>query len=244
MPESKSHQKFRSRIESIYLYLEAMDAAARIAYNILGRANSAGKTISEALPINCSNYARLNHPSNHRSRIYGYCKSKNCRSAIIENFGAFSEYMKNILSEMYNTNPLAVVGKSNKKLDLAFHEIAKLDSFEAIKEKMISDVFRALENERSTINLIDKIIHGTGINITDYDKNIVLPYLELRHLLIHNHGKVDEKFESKYGQAFGLSKGNKIPTTYEIASRALKETSIFIKKLDEELISNDHIHEL
>ena len=244
MPESKSHQIFRSRIDSIELYLEAMDAAARIAFNILGRQESNDKTISEALPINCDGYAKLNHPSNHRARIYGFCKSKNYRNAIIETYGAFSEYMKNILKEMYETAPMQVVGKSIKTLKLKFHEIVNLGDFESIKNKMIADVFRSLENERSTIKLIDKIINGTGVAITDHDKNSVMPYLEMRHLFIHNNGKVDENFELKYGADLGLNKNNKVPTNYDTASRAILETKIFVNKLDQELLNHHHVQAL
>lgn len=241
MPESKAHQVFRSRIESIELYLEAMDAAARIAFNILGRVENREKTISDALPINCENYRKLNHPASHRSRIYTFCKSKNYKSAIIENFGAFSEYMKSILSEMYEFNPMSVVGKSSKPLNMPFHELAKIGNFEEVKTKMISEVFRSLENERSTIKLIDKIINGTNVNITENDKNAVLPYLEMRHLFIHNHSKIDDKFDRNFGESFGLKENDKVPTTYENASKALLETLIFVAKLDQELIANNHI---
>jgi hypothetical protein len=231
-------------MDSIELYLEAMDAAARIAFNILGRQKNHGKTFSEALPINCNGYAKLNHPSDHRARIYGFCKSKNYKNAIIETYAAFSEYMKNILKEMYETAPIQVVGKSKKILNLQFHEIVNLGDFESIKNKMIADVFRSLENERSTIKLIDKIIDGTGVSITDYDKNAVLPYLEMRHLFMHNNGKIDEKFESNYGAAFGLNKNNKVPTNYDNASKAILETSKFVKKLDQELLNQNHIQAL
>lgn len=241
MPESKSHQVFRSRMDSIELYLEAMDAAARIVFNILGRQENNGKTISEALPINCDGYSKLNHPSSHRARIYGFCKSKNYKNAIIETYGTFSEYMKNILKEMYETAPMQVVGKSNKSLNLQFHEIVNLGNFESIKNKMIADVFRSLENERSTIKLIDKIINGTGVAVTEYDKYSVLPYLEMRHLFMHNNGKVDQKFESNYGAALGLNKNNKVPTDYHNASMAVLETKKFVNKLDQELLKHHHI---
>ncbi len=97
MPESKTHQRFRSRSEQLEMYLEAMDAAARVTSNLLGHANDSGKNIDKALPVDCSNYSRLNHPANHRARIYNYCRAKNTHSAIVELYGYFSEYMRDIL---------------------------------------------------------------------------------------------------------------------------------------------------
>lgn len=241
MAESRTHQIFRSRVEMIETYLEAMDAAARVAYNSLRNQNNRGRTIGYALPINCDKYRRLNHPVSHKDRIFNFCKAHNCENAIIDVFSAFSEYMYGILHEMYNNNPMAVVNKSNKTLNMTFSEIAKLGNFEAIKNKMIDDVFRALENERSTITLINKIIRDTNVNITDADKDKVLPYLEMRHLLIHNNKKIDRKFEDKYGNEFGLKQGNKVPTNFDNASKALAEVTTFVGKLDAELIRLDHI---
>ncbi|WP_287124316.1 hypothetical protein [Chromohalobacter sp.] len=236
MPESKTHQRFRSRAEGLEMYLEAMDAAARMAFNYLGQKKNQGKDIATALPINCNNYSRLNHPSSHRSRVYNFCRSKNTLSAIVEIFSYFSEYMRGILKEMYEHNPMLVVGKSNKPLNLTFAEISKFNHLSEIQEKMVEDVFRSIENERSTVKLIDKIISDTGANVSNADKQCVLPYLEMRHLIIHNHSKIDQAFEAKYGHQFSVRAGEKLPSKFEIADKAIEEVSLFLRKLDGELV--------
>jgi hypothetical protein len=234
--ETKTHQRFRSRAEQLEMYLEAMDAAARITFNMLGHKEHEGKDVDDALPIKCDNYTRLNHPVSHRARIYNYCRSKNTLSAIVEVFGYFSEYMRDILKEIYETNPMAVVGKSNKQLNFTFADIAKFVTLQELHTKMVEDVFRSIENERSTIKLIDRILKDTGANISAADKDSVLPYLELRHLIIHNNSKIDQAFEDKYGALFSVKSGDKVPSKFTVADTAIEKIATFIKKVDSEFI--------
>ena len=236
MSESKTHQIFRSRIEFLEQHLEATDAAARIAYNILGYKSNRDKTISEALPIDCSNYSRLSHPSNARGRIYNYSKSKIVQAIIIELYGYFTEYLREILKEIYVHNPMLVVNKSPNPLSMRYSDLAVIPSINDLHSKMVDNVFRSLENERSTTKLIDKVIKGTDVSISNSDKDPVLPYCEMRHLLIHNNGKVDDAFESKYGGTFSVKKGAKLPSNFKIANDAIKALSSFVAKLDREFI--------
>jgi len=128
MAESKTHQRFRSRAQDLEMYLEAMDAAARVTSNLLGHAENINKDIDKALPIDCSNYTRLNHPARNRARIYNYCRAKNSHSAIVEIYGYFSEYMRDILKEIYKKDPMQVVGKSQKLLNMTFADLAKINT--------------------------------------------------------------------------------------------------------------------
>ena len=218
------------------MYLEAMDAAARVTSNLLGHVENIGKNIDEALPIDCSNYSRLNHPARNRARIYNYCRAKNSHSAIVEIYGYFSEYMRDILKEIYKKEPMQVVGKSQKLLNMTFADLARINTLGDLHEKMVEDVFRSLENERSTIKLIDKILSGTGVNLSDADKMSVLPYLEMRHLIIHNNGKIDDEFEGKYGAILKIKAGEKVPTVFPNAEAAIKSVRAFMRKIDCELV--------
>ncbi|OEC48442.1 hypothetical protein [Pseudomonas sp. AP42] len=236
MAESKTHQRFRSRAQDLEMYLEAMDAAARVTSNLLGHAENINKDIDKALPIDCSNYTRLNHPARNRARIYNYCRAKNSHSAIVEIYGYFSEYMRDILKEIYKKDPMQVVGKSQKLLNMTFADLAKINTLGDLHGKMVEDVFRSLENERSTIKLIDKILSGTGVNLSEADKVSVLPYLEMRHLIIHNNGKIDAEFEVKYGATLKIKAGEKVPTVFPNAEAAIKSVRGFMKKVDSELV--------
>lgn len=236
MAESKTHQRFRSKAQYLEMYLEAMDAAARVTSNLLGHVENIEKNIDEALPINCSKYSRLNHPTKDRARIYNYCRAKNSHSAIVEIYGYFSEYMRDILKEIYKKNPMHVVRKSQKLLNMTFADLAKFNTLSDLHEKMVDDVFRSLENERSTMKLIEKILSGTGVNISASDKKSVLPYLEMRHLIIHNNGKIDTEFEGKYGATLNVKAGEKVPTVFRNAEAAIKSVRAFMKKIDNELV--------
>ena len=52
---------------------------------------------------------------------------------------------------------------------------------------------------RSAIKLINKISNKLGLNINKDFINKSIPYLELRHLLVHNDGELTEEFK-KYAE--------------------------------------------
>ena len=120
--------------------------------------------------------------------------------SILELFSAFTIYMRDITEEMYIKDPMKIVGKVNSGSTMTYVEIIKLGDFDKIRERIINEIFRKFENERSTIKLIDKLLSHTNVNVPDSLKKMSLMYLEMRHLFIHNEGKADDKFINNYGE--------------------------------------------
>jgi len=68
------------------------------------------------------------------------------------------------------------------------------------------------------------------MNIPKDTLNEVLTYLEMRHLFIHNHGLVDDKYAQTYGKRFSpsLIANKELPTKLEIFIKALSAIGIKI----------------
>ena len=239
--ESKSFQRFRSKIQYIHQNQQIVDASIKTLNTKLNSAIDKTKDITNELKISKTDYSTLNHPVNEKDRLLSYSRSKLSEYVILELFGSFSTYMRDITDEMYRKDPIKIVGKVTSGSTLTYVEIIKLGSFDKIREKIVDDIFRKFENERSTIKLVDKILSHTDVTIPDSLKDTALMYLEMRHLFIHNKGKADERFKNKYSENVQLKTGNKLPTNFKVVSKAIDTVNRFAKSIDEQLISKNNI---
>ena len=242
--ESKSFQRFRSKIEYIHQNQQLIDGSIKTLNSKLNSVTDKKKYITSELKLNRTDYGKINHPINEKERILSYSRSKTAEYTILELFRAFTLYMHDITDEMYQKDPIKIVGKINSGSTLTYVEIIKLGSFNNIREKIVNEIFRKFENERSTIKLIDKILSHTDVIVPDSLKDNALMYLEMRHLFIHNKGKADKKFKNKYGENVQLKTGNKLPTNFKVVSKAIDTVNRFSKSIDQQLISNHNIDKL
>lgn len=194
-----------------------------------------GGTILDALEVNNQRYDRLRHPVNHDARVFNFSRSQNIEHAISSLYRFFTEYMQGALSEIYATNPLVAAGKSPGSLQYA--EIIKLGNFDAVAEKIVTSVFRKLENERSTVQLLDKVLDHTGVNLDPAQKEKALMHLEMRHLFVHNNGKIDEPFHVRYGHLMTTNIGDKLPTRFKIANNAIAAVDTMLRDIDTQLLA-------
>lgn len=139
---------------------------------------------------------------------------------------------------MAKQDPMGLQKLLSDKSDrqISYPEIIKLGSYESVIDEMANKIFRSLERLRSTTDMLDKLITITHISIEEESKEDALLYLELRHLIIHNYGKVDEKFLEKNNKGLVKVSGKKIIFNYALSNKALNFVYALCKQIDDELI--------
>lgn len=237
MPETISLQRFRARIEYLEQHIQLMDMSlVAVARQIrINKKNSV--SMQEAAGFEAARYSRLNHPVKHYTRIISYSKYQNIRGGIISLYRDFSEYLRGILGELYQLDPLMVVGKAPQSIQ--FQEVVQLLQQGILENKMIEDVFRKLENEKSTIKLLEKCLEHTSVAISDSMQNEALAYLEMRHLHIHNGSKVDQKYLDRYVSIVPVVVGKNLPAKFNTISSAISAGSMLVFEIDRQLVSNN-----
>lgn len=83
-------------------------------------------------------------------------------------------------------------------INMSSKELVRIGSYEKIIEKISSEIFRQLENEKSTKTLIEKMDKKLGLNIDEEIIQTAIPYLEIRHILVHRQGKADKQFCDRF----------------------------------------------
>lgn len=244
--ETTSFQQLRGTLDFLNTHIQLIDASLIKSIKELRKETDQDKDINEALGVNKSDYAKLNHPVKQHPAIFKHTQNKNIEYAMIQLYNSFTHYLQSIVKEMFAKQPMLIVGKAvvNNKgedkegLTIKYAEVIKLGSYEAIQEEIVRKVFRSIEELRSTKKLLDRILSDTKVNIAKNKIEDALIYLEMRHLFIHGKGLVDDKYEKSYGDKFQpkLKKGDKLPKTFPTFEKAL--TSIFelCRLIDQELI--------
>ena len=118
-------------------------------------------------------------------------------------------------------------------------DIIRFADKSSIIEEMARRVYRKLENERSTTELLNKVIKITRMSIADELKKKALLYLEIRHLIIHNDSNVDKDFHERNDELQGLVKtkhGERLQLNFDLSSQAIACVLELCQKIDEELI--------
>jgi hypothetical protein len=147
--------------------------------------------------------------------------------------------MRNILGEMYSSNPLLVVGKAPGTLQ--FQELVRLGSFEAISQNMVDAVFRKLENERSTVKLLEKTLSHTEVHLDPAQQEEAILYLEFRHLIIHNQGRADSSFASRFGGRTGIREGERLPLQARTVQAAVRSVETLVRDIDTQLLAGSFV---
>jgi hypothetical protein len=238
--ETKSHQKLRSRIQYLLLHMQTVDAALHVMRSAIPDPSEKKVTLVNALGFDKDKYCELNHPVDEKDRIINHTRARNSEYAIITLYRYFIEYLRNVLREIYIYKPLVVVGKAPPEYCLSYVEIVKLGSFDAISEKMVTDVFRHLEEKRNTKKFIKNMLAGI-ITVDEATKTNALKYLDMRHLFIHASGIVDQEYINKYGKELSLHVGENLPTTYDNARAAIEAVTLLCQVIDQELIAHGYV---
>lgn len=168
-PETTSFQRFRARIHDLKQHVQTVDIALVNAYRIMKAEPDKNKKISEALGYSSKKYTELNHPIRVNPRILSHSKSSTHQYTIIILHTHFSEYVKGLLSEIYQHDPLRVVG--NHGGNISYKRIVELSDLEKINREMIDEVFRKLENQRSTQKLLDEILSKGNASVDEAIKH-------------------------------------------------------------------------
>ena len=239
--ETRAHQIFRSRIQYLEMHLQTVDVSLTVMRRSVP--TQCDENIAITLGFEPSKYGELNHPVKEKDRIINHSRARNSEYALITLYGYFTEYLQNILSEIYKTKPLDVVGKAPKENTISYADIVKLGSYKAISEHIVEKIFRQLENERSTKELLDKILNKT-VSVDETIKTNALKYLDMRHLFVHNSGIIDQLFLSKYGKDISLKVGDKLPTTYENARMAIEAVGLLCQTFDQDLINKGFVQQI
>lgn len=162
----------------------------------------------------------------------------------------YSSYIKDLYEELtaYLKSIIyksAVISKDRESayrllgehsIQFTARDILQFNNLRDIIKIIAEDIVRKLENERSTMSLIRKICKKIGLEVPDEVVNSALPYLEMRHILVHADGKIDKEFKKKYPMFKSDSK-NRINLNYDIIIEATESVTQLVLEIDKQAVN-------
>lgn len=157
----------------------------------------------------------------------------------------YSAYIKDLYEEltMYLKDVLFEAAKISKdfqkarrllgdqKISLSASEILQFSSLDELIMQIAEQIIQDLERERSTKELIDKICKKLDLSVERSVIDNALPYLELRHKLVHTDGKVVSTFQEQYTM-FSYH-GSEIVLNYTLICEATSKIRDLVLVIDE-----------
>ncbi|WP_182056882.1 hypothetical protein [Pantoea sp. ME81] len=126
-----------------------------------------------------------------------------------------------------------IVGEHTCKLDAA--KILSSGSWQGVSELVANSIFQSLESEQSTLKLIKKISDKLALNVDSTLINNALPYLEIRHFLIHADGRLTQDFINKNKKI--KHKDRYVKLELELIKKLRLSVSALIKEFDSKVVS-------
>jgi len=234
--QSKAFRKFMNRAAHFDADVEMVD--------IVRRASERGALSVDTSrlfdDINANSHPRLTarkHGPQARSLVIGHLRTTLYASYIKDLYEDAMGYLSDILaaSARHGLDPSRLVGENN--LPFSANDLFAAKNWNGVV-RMVSDaIFRALENERKTRKLLEKIDTKLNLKIDKKKIDDAMIFFDMRHLLVHSDGIVDVAFVNSYPR-FKLISGE--PLTLDITKirRARSAVEALVKEYDDKIVLN------
>ena len=179
--------------------------------------------------------ARAN-TSKSRKLAANHLKTTLCEAFLKNIYEDATQYLLEILTAAARNglDPNRLIGEHKVTFDA--NTVLQAGSWDKVVAMVAQSVFRKLENERGTKDLLEKMNAKLNIGVLQATIDAALPYFEVRHLLVHADGKADQKFCTSF-PGFGATAGSKIKLDYTFLQNARTSICNLIDEFDQKVVA-------
>lgn len=120
-------------------------------------------------------------------------------------------------------------------------EVLHCGSWEGVCAEIAKNYVRTLDNLRDSEKSIKKFIGCLELNVSKNDWERILPWCEIRHLLVHHEGVCDKRFHEKFGSMFPCQTGRPFTLGYHEITKLRNDILSFIEKIDAEIVAKKRV---
>ena len=234
--KSKGYQRFYTRLDYFRLDREVVDILVKNKELLAGEDKI-------FLGVTTSGHPLLSVRDNteySRTIVVKHLKNSVYVAFIKEIYEEVTEYIRYMLRQaaLNGADTNRLLGEHN--VSMKANVILSKGTKEEIVQLITDQMFQQLENERSTMTLIQKIKNKLGLNVDQATIDAALPYLECRHVFVHSDGKPTEEFYAKYPFIRTDAKG-RINLTAEFLTKAFNAVNKLLLSIDKEMLRLNYI---
>ena len=236
--KTKYFIRFLNRIAHFEADLELADVVA-IATDGGALTTAGGPMLFDA--VNAKQHPRLAaraSTAHNRRLAVSHLKATLCASFLKDIYEDLTAYMQSVLEAAARNglDPNRLIGEHKVQLDA--NDVLAAKTWPGVVHMVAESVFRRLENEKSTKDVIQKINAKLNLGVSQARVNAALPYLEMRHLFVHADGVADNLFCKNFPK-FGAKAGTKIALDFSMLRNAKKAVLALVEELDAKIVVNN-----
>ena len=193
-------------------------------------------------PARHTHIRRRRNTDGSRENTINHLRQSVYTSYLKDMYEEVTEYLRLILEQAARNGLSAgrVVGEHTFKLDAK--AILELGSWDNVCRSLAESIFQNLEAERSTLHLLRKIPNKLGLDIPDALIDDALPYLEVRHALVHTDGRLSPDFVGKYPVIPRKSNGC-VNLSFTLINEARTKIKALMEAYDAEVVAKNLLSE-
>lgn len=179
--------------------------------------------------------ARRQNSDGSRRNTINHLRSTIYSSYVKDLYEEATEYFRTILTKasLNGFNSGRVVGEHSFKMDAS--KVLSLGTWDKVCEEVTASVFQSLEAERSTLTLLQKVATKLALNVEQNLIQSALPYLELRHALVHTDGRLSQEYVAQHPHIPRKANGS-VNLTYTLITNARRHICALISAYDDEVV--------
>ncbi len=230
---SRAALKFKNKTYSLEEDIELLDVLSNVSYKSFVIFNK----------VNPEKHSRLSHRKNNpqtRRIVIRHFIHTMYGSFIKDLYEELTLYLKELVYEA------AIIAKDEKKANRLIgdssipsynvKEILQYKNLNELIQNIANNIVQSLENERSTKELIKKICNKLDLKVEKHYIDEALPYLELRHKLVHADGKADYCFKRDF-PSIKVNEKDRIILNYTVVTEAKEAITRLVNEIDREAIA-------
>ncbi|MDQ5951337.1 MAG: hypothetical protein QG639_614 [Patescibacteria group bacterium] len=184
-----------------------------------------------------SHIGRRKNSDGSRELIINHLRTTLYSAYVKDLYEELTEYLRTILEQASENGIDAgrVIGEHSFKIDAK--TVLEAGNWNNITKLVADSIFQSLESEKSTLKLIEKISNKLALGVNKAHIEDVLPYLEVRHFLVHTDGKVSASFKKSYPH-IKLNARGKVILGFDFVKELKTKVTVLLSEFDKKVIDN------
>lgn len=186
-------------------------------------------------PVKHAHIKRRKNSAGSRELLINHLRQTVYSSYVKDIYEEVTQYLRLILEKAAENGFDAgrIIGEHSTKFDAK--AILAAGDWKSVARLVTDSVFQTLEAEKSTLKLFEKISNKLALGIDEILINNALPYLEVRHYLVHADGAIPRKFQMDNPGIRVVS--GFIRLDYDFVRGLRDSTKLLIKTYDESIVA-------
>ena len=236
MQSSNGYRRFKSRLDYFLTDKEFVDVIVKNKELLKGNDVIFAGVTAKKHPV----LSKRTNSADSRILVVAHLRKTIYVAFMKDMYEEVAEYMRYVLREgaINGVDANRLVGEHN--VNMKANDILLLSKRKELVSHIMEQIFQKLESERSTIELLKKINDKLGLKIENNLINDALPFLEVRHILVHSDGKPNQDFKRKY-PTIKLDAKGKVELNARFVESAYSSINSLLLAMDQAMIESGYI---